>query len=105
MIDYKKYIPTIDDTLIIRTSWNEIRKVKMFQGCYYFTDCTHPNQNCYCNNHSDIVEWEYENKELMEQLAFTENEYQKKKDADRRQKEADKILATIKITWLDKIKF
>lgn len=102
MIDFKEWMPTKPMAHInARTTWGN-RKIMydpFFEG-FIFTDCTHPWQNMLCSPF-DIIEWEYVDSENMDELLIRKSwvgEYLRKK-------QAEEILASIKVTWMDRILF
>lgn len=46
------------DVEVITTSGEKRKAVSYGGGDFYFTDCTHPEQNCYCAA-SSITGWRY----------------------------------------------
>jgi len=102
MIDFKKYMPSkADEPFFAKTPYGtrivSFNSRKQFFG---YEDCTNPMQNCYCNPF-DITEWEYVDKQKMEQLLFQESWVGKRI----RQEQADEMLKNIKPSLWDVIFF
>lgn len=102
MIDFRKYMPSkVDEPFFAKTP-HGIRIViynSMIQS-FRYEDCTHPMQNIYCDPFV-ITEWEYVDKQKMEELLFTESWVGKRI----RQEQGDKFLKNIKLSLLDRIFF
>ncbi len=97
MIDYKRWVPLPCEPIKVFLVNGSIRQaIRYPNGSFYFTDCNHPNQNCYLPE-SYILKWEYINPELMNELEFIENLYQKEID----RKESEKVL----LKYISKISF
>lgn len=99
MIEYDKYIPHAGIPFVVETSWGEERNAVLDEiMCFYrLTDCTHPMQNCYLHP-NEITRWRYIDEQQMLDCNFSENTY-------RRNKESEKIIESIKITWIDRFYF
>jgi hypothetical protein len=102
MIDFKKYMPSkVDESFFAKTPYGtRIVSYNSMMQFFRYEDCTHPMQNCYCNPF-DITEWEYVDKQKMEQLLFEESWVGKRI----RQEQADEMPKNIKPSLWDGIFF
>jgi hypothetical protein len=74
MVDFKRYIPSLDNEPFYAQTKYGLRKVqydsKSFH-CYRYIDCIHPAQQANCNPY-EIEGWEYIDKQKMDELHIKE---------------------------------